>query len=143
MFLLLLSYLDFLYFLTLLCLIYCDTARRPRSRVTTPEEDRRIIQAADDEERPVTSAVKLREALQLDVSVDTIRRRLHEAHIHCRVPAKKEWLTEQHRQVRLQFALEHGEKDADFWSRVVFTDEKTFRSSDHGVLRVWRRNNTR
>ena len=58
--------------------------------MTTPEEDRQIIQAAKDDENPVTNAVELREILQLDVSVDTINRRLKEANIQLRTPAKKE-----------------------------------------------------
>ena len=81
--------------------------------------------------------------LQLQVSADTIRRRLHGAGIHHRIPAKKETLTNAHREGWLAFARQHVDKELDFWSRVVFTDEKTFRSSDHGRKHVWRMDNTR
>ncbi|KAG0726921.1 hypothetical protein GWK47_035627 [Chionoecetes opilio] len=62
---------------------------------------------------------------------------------HCRVAAKKELLTDAHRTSRLAFAEQHANKGLDFWSQVIFCDEKTFRSSDHGRVRVWRRDNTR
>ena len=130
------------YFLITALFCFDKTARRPPPRVTTPEEDRRIIEAADGEV-PLTNAAKLKETLGLDASVCTIRRRLHEANIHCRKPARKERHTDQHRLGRLQFAREHLNEGEDFWAKVVFVDEKTFRSSDHGPLRVWRRDNTR
>ena len=109
--------------------------------MTTPEEDLRILQAV--KETPITTAVELRNRLQLDVSVKTVTRRLREADINHRVPATKEKLTDVHRTCRLAFARENGEKDIGFWSKVIFTDEKTFRSSDHGRVQVWRKNNTR
>ncbi|KAG0728539.1 Transposable element Tcb1 transposase [Chionoecetes opilio] len=52
-------------------------------------------------------------------------------------------LTDAHRASRLAFAEQHANKRLDFWSQVIFCDEKTFRSSDHGRVRVWRRDNTR
>ncbi|KAG7168646.1 putative Transposase-containing protein 1 [Homarus americanus] len=54
--------------------------RRPRSRVITTQEHERIRQAA--EENPFTNAVAIRDELQLNVSNETVRRRLHEAGIH-------------------------------------------------------------
>lgn len=66
-----------------------DLRRKPRNRVTTPEEDRQIIEAVKNGENPVTNAVKLREVLQLNVSVDTIRNRLHEANVQWKAPATK------------------------------------------------------
>ncbi|KAG0728951.1 hypothetical protein GWK47_031366 [Chionoecetes opilio] len=50
--------------------------------------------------------------------------------------AKKELLTDAHRASRLAFAEQHANKGLDFWSQVIFCDEKTFRSSDHGILYV-------
>ena len=118
------------------------TAKRPRPRVTTPEEDEGIIEVADGEE-PLTNAVSLKERLHLNVTMTTIRRRLHAADIHCRIPAKKEKFTDAHRVGRLEFARLHQHRGLDFWSRAVFVDEKTFHSSDHGRIHVWRRDNTR
>lgn len=120
---------------------FTPTARRPRSRVTTPEEDERIRRAPT--ETRFTTATAIREALNLDVSATTVRRRLHEAGIHHRVPATKERLTAAHRAGRLAFANQYVGHDFNFWSRVVFSDEKTFSSFNHGRLHVWRENNTR
>ena len=111
------------------------TAKLPRSRVTTPEQDAQIIALADGEQA-VTNAVDLRQQLQLDVSMRTVSRRLKEAGFRCRVPAKKETMMEEHRAARLRFACQYEDNGLDFWSRVVFADEKTFRSSDHGQLHV-------
>ncbi|KAG7166725.1 putative Transposable element Tc1 transposase-like 43 [Homarus americanus] len=49
-------------------------------------------------------------------------------------------LTAEHRAGRL--ANQHVGEGFDFWSRVVFTDEKTFSSSNHGRLHVWTENST-
>lgn len=117
------------------------TERRPRSRATTAEQDARMRQAA--EENPLTTAVLIQQQLQLQVSVDTVRRRLHEGGIHHRIPAKKETLTDQHRAGRLAFAEANQDKDLHYWSRVIYSDEKTFCSHSHGRRHVWRRDNTR
>lgn len=115
--------------------------RRPRSRATSREEDQRIIQAAEND--PFTNAKAIREELSLEVSAETVRRRLHQAAIHHRVPAKKELLTDAHRAARLAFARQYVGKGMEFWERTIFTDEKSFSSSNHGKIHLWRRNDTR
>lgn len=117
---------------------------RPKGRPprkTTAEQDRRIVEAA--ENSPMKNAVALREELQLDVSAETVRRRLHAEGIHHRTPATKQLLTARHREGRLRFAEAHVQEDLDYWARVIFTDEKTFSSTSHGKLHCWRKNNTR
>lgn len=117
---------------------------RPKGRPprkTTAEQDRRIVEAA--ENGPMKNAVALREELQLDVSAETVRRRLHAEGIHHRTPATKQLLTARHREGRLRFAEAHVQEDLDYWARVIFTDEKTFSSTSHGKLHCWRKNNTR
>ena len=118
-----------------------DHRRGRPARKTTPEEDRQICQAAD--ENPFTNAVAIRDNLNLDISARTIRRRLHEGNIHHRTPAIKQKLTDQHRASRLLFAQQYVDRDLDFWGRVIFTDEKTFSSTSHGKIHCWRRNDTR
>ena len=49
-------------------------------------------------------------------------------------------MTDAHRIARLNFAREHLDFD---WSNTVFCDEKTFKSSQHGRLQLWRYNSTR
>ncbi|KAK3868801.1 hypothetical protein Pcinc_025839 [Petrolisthes cinctipes] len=125
-----------------------DLERRPRSRVTSREEDERIIQAAVTQ--PFINAAAITTDLGLEVSNTTVRRRLHAAGVHHRVPAMKEHITDVHRNtsyslfiIRLAFAQEHVTKDIGFWERTVFSDEKTFSSSNHGRIHLWRRDSTR
>ena len=118
------------------------TAKRPPPRITTPEEDRRIVEAAAGDVA-LRNAKSLKQQLQLAASPTTIRRRLREAGLRSRVAAKMEALTEAHRAARLGFAERYANRGVNFWSQVIFTDEKTFRSSDQGPVRVWRRENTR
>lgn len=116
--------------------------RRPGGpRKTTPEDDRRILNEVT--ANPFTNASDIRDNLELQVSSETVRRRLHTAGVHHRVPAVKEKLEERHRINRLHFAQQYVNEDLGFWARVVFSDEKTFASTSHGQLHCWRRNNTR
>lgn len=73
-------------------------------------------------------------------SLLTVRRALHAEGLHHRVPAKKPYLTERHKQARLRFCLDYLDFD---WNNTVFTDEKCFKSSQKGRLHLWRMNNTR
>lgn len=75
-----------------------------------------------------------------NTSVRTVRRALHSEGLHYRRHAVKPLLTETHKRARLEFATNYIDFD---WSGVIFTDEKTFKSSEHGRLHLWRRDNTR
>lgn len=79
-------------------------------------------------------------AVANEVSQSTIRRRLYEAGLKHRVPAKKPGLTPRHKQLRLQFALQYLNHN---FNQVAFLDEKVFTSSAHGRVSLWRVNNTR
>lgn len=118
-----------------------DRRRQGRPRETTDDQDEAIKEAA--ERNSFTNAVAVAQDLNLPVSERTVRRRLHEQGIHHRRPAVKEKLTERHRELRLQFARNHEDQGMEFWARAVFSDEKTFRSSNHGKIHCWRYNNTR
>ncbi|KAK4306442.1 hypothetical protein Pmani_021738 [Petrolisthes manimaculis] len=120
---------------------YGNLPRGRPPRCTTPAQRRDILQAAEAD--PQTNAVAIRESLHLDVSERTVRRVLHEAGVHHRTPANKEFLTDQHREGRLLFAQQYVDKPEEFWKRVIWTDEKTFSSSCHGKRQCWRRNDTR
>lgn len=121
-----------------------DLRDHPRSgppKKTTPDDDRRIIGEAA--RTPLISAVEIRNRLQLQVTSQTVRNRLHDSSVHHRIPAEKEKLTERHRNNRLLFAQQHVNEDLDFWGRVIFSDEKSFPSTTHGRPHCWRRNGTR
>ena len=110
-------------------------------RHTTREEDALIIDTAT--ENPLTTAVKIKRNTQVNVGVHTVRKRLHEAGLHHRTPATKPFLTHTNREQRLGFALQYLPAEVSFWEKVVFCDEKTFASDDHGPLHCWRPDNTR
>jgi hypothetical protein len=90
---------------------------------------------------PVTNSVQIREALNLNCGLSTIRLRLHELGVHARTPAKKIQLTPAQAEARLQFCMDNLYRD---WSNVIFTDEKVFMSSQDTPIRlIWRRDGTR
>lgn len=60
-----------------------------------------------------------------------------------RVSAIKDVLTDDHRAGRLRFARRYVNMPAEFWNLVVFSDEKSWSSSAHGLIRVCRRKNER
>ena len=102
----------------------------------TTEEDELIVDFARRHSLCNTTVIK--RDLDLQVSTDTIRRRLHKTAIHHFKPASKPFLTDRHRQERLSFALEYYPKGEEFWKKVIFCDEKTFSSDEHGSLHCWR-----
>ncbi|CAF3669016.1 unnamed protein product [Rotaria socialis] len=108
---------------------------------TTQHQDEEIFESAI--ETPLTTAVAITSNLQLRCSVDTVRNRLSTAGINHHIPATKSSLTQTHKDTRLGFALQYLSEDIDFWRKVIFTDEKTFSTDDHGQLHCWRTDGTR
>ena len=110
-------------------------------RRTTKEEYRQVIQTAI--ENSLTTAVHIKMQTGLIVGAQTLRNRLHEVGLHHRTPTTKPFLTHANKEERLGFALQYYPKEASFLQCVVFCDEKTFASDEHGSLHCWRRDNTR
>ena len=81
--------------------------------------------------------------MNIDTSVYTVRRRLHEGGLHRYTPVYKEKLTASLRASRMQFAENHLDWRIEDWAKVIFSDEKSFSSTDHGKLHCWRPYNTR
>lgn len=79
-------------------------------------------------------------ATSYDVCLQTIRNYLHGTGLHYRHHAKKVVLTDAHKAARLNFARDYLNFD---WTNTIFSDEKSFRSSEHGRLTLWRYDNTR
>lgn len=113
-----------------------DAAHRRRPRSTTRQEDERIASAAFDQ--PSITAAKIRGQLGLQVSLRTIRRRLHDAGLRSRIACQKPLLTSRHKEQRVAFAEAHRDWDASDWASVIFTDESTFTSEWDQQKRVWR-----
>lgn len=77
---------------------------------------------------------------QVGVNKNTVRKVWSDIGIYHRIAAKKPFLTEAHKEERLGFALEHINTD---WSRIIFSDEKTFQSDRHQKTHLYRPNNCR
>ncbi|KAH7956117.1 hypothetical protein HPB52_006132 [Rhipicephalus sanguineus] len=103
-----------------------ESERSGRCRCTEDEVD--ILIVATVVADPHISAKGIRDALQLDVSISTIRRRLVEAGLKNCVAAQKPHITERQRTQRLQFALSVQTWSSPDWNEVVFSDESTFSS---------------
>ncbi|KAH7983915.1 hypothetical protein HPB52_015253 [Rhipicephalus sanguineus] len=103
-----------------------DRDRAGRSRCTDDEVDRLIIAAVVAD--PHISAKGIKDALHLNASVWTIRRRLAEAGLANCVAAQKPHITDRQRSIRLQFARSVQTWGSEEWGEVVFSDESTFSS---------------
>lgn len=123
-----------------------DRPRAPRSRVTTPQQDRHIrLQHLRNRFLPATvTAAQTRGRRQDRISDQTVRNRLREAGLHNRRPHRGLLLTPARRRVRLDWTRAHLGWGALGWSRVLFSDESRFKLSvADGRARVWRRRGER
>ncbi|XP_066982165.1 uncharacterized protein [Macrobrachium rosenbergii] len=118
-----------------------DKPRLGQPPCTTPDEDNKIVEAA--RQQPIITAVAIKHQIGCDAGGQVIRKTLHASGIHHRAPAIKPGLSQAHKDERLGFALEYYAADAEFWSKVIFCDEKTFSTDTHGRAQCWRLNNTR
>jgi len=111
-----------------------------RPRKTSISDDRYIVHSAELETR-----VPLRELQRdvgLNVSQQTIRRRLREAGIRKWKAVKRALLTKKHAANRLSWAKEHQHWTVDNWRKVVWSDECAVqKDSDPRQLQVFRRQN--
>ncbi|KAH6922691.1 hypothetical protein HPB50_018006 [Hyalomma asiaticum] len=119
-----------------------DAPRGSRQRVTSEDEDRLIVTAAVAE--PYLSAREIRDEVGLGtISVQTVKRRLHEAGISSKISVQKIMLDERHCNERLEFASTVESWRPDKWRAVVFTDEASFCTRWDQQRRVWRPQNCR
>ncbi|KAH7986350.1 hypothetical protein HPB49_026014 [Dermacentor silvarum] len=119
-----------------------DVPRASRQRVTSEDEDCLIVAAAVTDS--YLSAREIRDEVGLgNISLTTIKRRLHEAGIRSRVSAQKVMLDERHRNERLEFASAVESSCPNNWRAVVFTDEASFCTRWDQQRRVWRPHNCR
>lgn len=107
--------------------------RPGRTRVTSPQEDKKIISMQERDREATASHIKKK--LKLDVSENTIRRRVKESGLNFGLPLVKPLLSEQHMKKRLQWAKANTDRD---WNKVLFTDECTIKLFQ-GARKVWRR----
>ena len=119
-----------------------ERARTGRPRCTSRQDDR-FLYLSTLRDRTVTAPMlrhRLMQAANVNVSVSTVRNRLHEFDLQSRRPAIRIPLTPDHRQVRLAWCRHHQHWNRQQWSRILFTDESRFTVSfNDGRRRVWRR----
>jgi transposase/uncharacterized coiled-coil protein SlyX len=101
-----------------------DQPRCGRKRKTTASEDEHIEQEA--RETKFTTPRRIKRKLHLDVSIDTIDRRLKEVGLFGRVARHKHKFTEEEKQKRIAFAEKYKDWTPAQWMQVMFADEKLF-----------------
>jgi len=62
----------------------------------------------------------------VNVSPQTIRRRLNEFGLYERIAQKKKLLSIKNVKKRLQLAREHNQKGANFWKMITWSEESNF-----------------
>lgn len=113
-----------------------------RPRVTGLRDDRFILMHTlrNRFSTAAETSRRLRAARGVEVSAETVRRRLQEMTLRARRPARRATLTAAHRRARLSFAREHRHWTVDDWRNVLFTDESRYALfNPDGRLRVYRR----
>lgn len=87
---------------------------------------------------PFSTAVQACEVTNFPGSVRTARRRIRAAGLINSAAAMKVFLTQENKEARVGFSLQYLNEANDFWSRVVFSDEKVFQSCNNARVRVYR-----
>ena len=100
--------------------------KRPgKAKLTSKAVDRRIRRFVM--KNPFVSAAKVKEHLNLDISVRTVRHRLaKDLQFKTRVPLKKPLLTAKQIKARLAFCAKYKQWTPEQWKQVLFSDESTF-----------------
>ena len=114
---------------------------RGRKMATSDRTNRQILREV--ERKGKITVKEIKESLNLDCSPTTIRRRLHDGGYWGRIAKRTACLTKKHIAARLKFAKDYIDKDEDFWTRVIWSDESKFEL--FGSKRrqtVWRKNGT-
>lgn len=116
--------------------------RKGLRRKTTPLEDR-LLRRISVRNRFYSATDLRRELLEqcdVNISVQTIRRRLNEGGLFGRRAAKKPLLTRKMKAARLQWAKDHKNWTLNDWQNVIFSDESKFNlSGSDGTQYVRRR----
>ncbi|KAJ8915922.1 hypothetical protein NQ315_015537 [Exocentrus adspersus] len=102
--------------------------RQGIGKVSNEQEDNALVEFIH--QNPFKTAAKAREETLFPGSVRTAQRRLKQSGLKNCAAARKVFLSNEHKQVRVQFANEMLNREPAFWNNVVFSDEKTFQSCD-------------
>lgn len=102
------------------------------------QQQMNIVKAIEDQ--PFNTATSV--AANFNVSRHTVSRIWAENGIFHFIPSLKQNLTDDHRVYRLAFAETHLARNTD-WERIIFSDEKTFKSDSDKKLHLYRPRNQR
>ncbi|GFX17945.1 transposable element Tc1 transposase [Trichonephila clavipes] len=122
-----------------------NKSRRGRKSILSDVAKRKVLK--DITIDPKLSAVKLAtetsRIMDRSVSAETVRNVIRHAGYSSRVARNKPFISLQNQKKRLEFAKTHRLKKANFWNKVIFSDECKFNifGSD-GRRTVWRKPNT-
>jgi len=95
-----------------------------RNRCTTENQEKKLIQIAESQKGTTTTSIQQKiKNSGLNITKDTIRRRIRENGGKWTHPNLKKFLGNKHREERLKWANNVREMD---WKKVIFTDETTF-----------------
>ena len=112
-----------------------DRPRVGRPRVTTNADDRAI--RLSQLRNRFKSASETARTFRVQISRQTVPRRLGAHGLECRRPVKRAYLTARHRQARFNWARIHRRWTLRMWEGVVFSDKSRYYLSKHdGRLRV-------
>ncbi|KAK3512430.1 hypothetical protein QTP70_009851 [Hemibagrus guttatus] len=97
---------------------------RGRKPKVTPVLARRIVREVKKNPRITTKAILMNlGSAGGNISRQTVQRTLHTAGFHGRRPRRTPLLQIRHTKARLAFANAHRDKEEDFWSSVLWSDE--------------------
>ena len=105
--------------------------RKPGSgnpRKTISRQDRQMIALVkkDPRKTAVDVANFANEQMGVSIGVHTVRRRLKEANLHARRPAKKPLISAINKKKRLEFAKRYKDWSNEQWAKVLWSDESKF-----------------
>lgn len=113
--------------------------RSGRPRITTRDQDVDLVGYI--KLNPFKSATDARNDSGLEISVETVRRRLKENGLNAHIAARAEFLTNLHKNNRTLFAEQWLNNGG--WENPIFTDEVTFLTGSPHLATVWREVGTR
>ena len=121
-------------------LLTCLVVEDQKKKKTTQEQDESIVQAHTDN----LFLPAAQTARDFGVSKDTVIRRLKSAGFKCRRPYIGPFLSDHHRQARLNWSISHSRWYLPKWDTVLFSDESKFNLFfADGRQRVWRKDGER
>jgi transposase len=114
-----------------------NSARPGRPKKMTERDHRHLVDNVKKNRHATLQDIT--NSMPSKVSVDTVRRALHNQGINSRIAAKKPFINQVNQAKRLVFAREHQRMTIDDWKNVLWTDESSFEIGKNSrQVHVWR-----